>query len=136
MDKQRRVGLRFEPEVGGRFIEVYDEQSGEGYEIGRITAWEPGARLGYTWRQSDWPEEAVTEVDVRFDAVQGGTRVSVRQTGFEKDRLREAEHARLVRLSRAATWAARKAPLPRARIEPVVVFWSAALKRYGAALGA
>jgi uncharacterized protein YndB with AHSA1/START domain len=88
MDKERRLGLRFEPEVGGRFIEVYDADSGEGYEIGRVTAWEPGARLAYTWRQADWPKEAVTEVDVRFEAVPDGTRVSVRHTGFEK--LREA----------------------------------------------
>ena len=63
MDKDRRLGLRFEPYVGGRFIEVYDE-NGEGYEIGRITAWEPGERLAYTWRQSDWPEDAITNVEI------------------------------------------------------------------------
>jgi hypothetical protein len=33
MDKERRRGLRFEPHVGGRFIEVYDD-AGEGLEIG------------------------------------------------------------------------------------------------------
>ena len=88
MDPKRRLGLRFEPGVGGRLIEVYDGESGDGYEIGRVTAWEPGERLGYTWRQADWPEDAVTHVAVRFDAVAAGTRVSVRHTGFEK--LREA----------------------------------------------
>jgi uncharacterized protein YndB with AHSA1/START domain len=88
MDKERRRGLHFEPEVGGRFIEVYDEKTGAGYEIGRVIAWEPGERLSYTWRQADWPEDAITDVDVRFEAVADGTRVSVRHTGFEK--LKEA----------------------------------------------
>ena len=88
MDKERRLGLRFEPEVGGRFIEVYDEETGEGYEIGRVTAWEPGHKLGYTWRQADWPEEAITDVTVTFEPVGNCTRVGVRHTGFEK--LREA----------------------------------------------
>ena len=83
MDKDRRLGLRFESRVGGRFIEVYDED-GEGYEIGRITAWEPGKRLAYTWRQSDWPEDAITDVEITFEPVEGGTRVRMRQTGWER----------------------------------------------------
>ena len=83
MDKQRRRGLRFEPHLGGRFIEVYDDD-GEGFEIGRITDWEPGRLLGYTWRQSDWPEDAVTHVEVHFEPDGDGTRVSVRHSGFEK----------------------------------------------------
>jgi uncharacterized protein YndB with AHSA1/START domain len=83
MDRDRRLGLRFEPYVGGRFLEVYDE-NGEGYEIGHITAWEPGAKVAYTWRQSDWPEEAVTNVEVTFEPVDGGTRVRMRQSGWER----------------------------------------------------
>jgi uncharacterized protein YndB with AHSA1/START domain len=83
MDRERRRGLRFEPYVGGRFIEVYDDD-GEGYEIGRITTWDPGRRLAYTWRQSDWPEDAITDVEVTFEPVDGGTRVRMRQTGWER----------------------------------------------------
>jgi uncharacterized protein YndB with AHSA1/START domain len=83
MDKDRRLGLRFEPRVGGRFIEVYDDD-GEGYEIGRITSWEPGQRLAYTWRQSDWPEDAITDVEITFEPVEAGTRVRMRQTGWER----------------------------------------------------
>jgi uncharacterized protein YndB with AHSA1/START domain len=84
MDKDRRLGLRFEPRVGGRFIEVYDAATGEGYEIGRVTAWEPGSKVAYTWRQSDWPEDAITDVEVTFEPVDGGTRVRIRQTGWER----------------------------------------------------
>jgi uncharacterized protein YndB with AHSA1/START domain len=82
-DKERRLGIRFEPWVGGRFIEVYDDD-GEGFEIGRVTVWEPGRRLGYTWRQADWPEDPVTHVEVTFEPVAGGTRVALTHSGFER----------------------------------------------------
>ena len=84
MDKDRRLGLRFEPHVGGRFLEVHDDETGEGYEIGRISAWEPGKKIAYTWRQSDWPEDAITNVELTFEPVDGGTRVRMRQTGWER----------------------------------------------------
>lgn len=82
-DHRRRRALRFEPGVGGRFIEVYDETSGEGFEIGRISAWEPGRRIAYTWRQADWAPEALTRVEVIFEPVDAGTRVLVRHRGWE-----------------------------------------------------
>ena len=41
-DRGRARGLRIEPFAGGRFVEVYDEASGEGFEIGRVRVWEPG----------------------------------------------------------------------------------------------
>lgn len=83
-DRDRARGLRFEPHVGGRFIEVYDEATGEGFEIGRITVWEPGRRLAYTWRESDWGPEEQTQVDVRFEPVATGTRVTVVHSGWER----------------------------------------------------
>jgi uncharacterized glyoxalase superfamily protein PhnB len=67
----RALTNRIEPGVGGRILEVYDDASGDALEIGRITVWEPGARLAY---RSSVDE---TEVDIRFEAVDGGTRVSV-----------------------------------------------------------
>ncbi|HET7855440.1 MAG TPA: VOC family protein [Gaiellaceae bacterium] len=70
-DSGRAVGMRIEPGVGGRVLEVYD---GDALELGEITAWEPGERLAYRSRVDD------TEVDVRFEAIEGGTRVSVTQT--------------------------------------------------------
>src|SRR5438874_1504371 len=44
-DAARAVGMRCEPGISGRLLEVYDETTGEGRELGRITAWEPGGRL-------------------------------------------------------------------------------------------
>jgi uncharacterized glyoxalase superfamily protein PhnB len=73
-DSSRAIAMRIEPGVGGRVLEVYDDKDGDALELGEITVWEPGARLTYRSLVDD------TEVDVRFDAVEGGTRVRVTQT--------------------------------------------------------
>lgn len=72
-DGGRALAKRFEPGVGGRYLEVYDELTGEALEIGRITAWEPATRLVYRSSTDD------TEVEVRFEATEAGTRVVVEQ---------------------------------------------------------
>jgi len=68
-DFGRALTRRIEPGVGGRVLEVYDDASV--LELGRVTVWEPGRRLAY---RSSVDE---TEVDVRFEADEGGTRVRV-----------------------------------------------------------
>ena len=70
-DASRAIEMRIEPGVDGRVLEVYE---GDALELGRITAWEPGARLAYRSSVDD------SEVDVRFESVEGGTRVRVTQT--------------------------------------------------------
>ena len=37
--------LRFEGHVGGRFVEVFDEEAGDVFVLGRIVTWEPASRL-------------------------------------------------------------------------------------------
>ena len=83
-DAERGLYLRLEPGVGGRFVEVHDAETDTGFEIGRVTAWEPGTRLGLTWTQAGWPEGAATDVEIAFAPVAGGTRVSLEHTGFER----------------------------------------------------
>jgi uncharacterized protein YndB with AHSA1/START domain len=73
--------LAFEPRLGGRFTETLP--SGEVFEIGRITVWEPAARLGFSWRQASFAPSETTEVEVRFEAVGGETRVTVEHRGWE-----------------------------------------------------
>ncbi|ASU83288.1 hypothetical protein CDO52_11315 [Nocardiopsis gilva YIM 90087] len=87
-DPERALELRFEPEAGGRFIEVHDKESGEGFEIGRVLAWEPGKRLVFTWRQRSWEDDESTEVEVNFEPTEEGTRVTVEHSGW--DRVRSA----------------------------------------------
>jgi uncharacterized glyoxalase superfamily protein PhnB len=69
-DSTRAVTKRIEPGIGGRILEVYADGA---LELGRITVWEPGQRLVYRSSVDD------TEVDVRFEAVDDGTKVSVEQ---------------------------------------------------------
>lgn len=74
--------LSFEPGQDGRLIETL--ANGKVFEIGRILAWEPPARLVFTWRQATFPPDLTTEVEVRFEPVGEETRVSVEHRGFDK----------------------------------------------------
>jgi uncharacterized protein YndB with AHSA1/START domain len=67
---EHAVGIRFE---GGRLLELHDD--GDAYEMGRVTAWEPGERLVFVYRSVHLPSELRTEVEIRFEPVGDGTRV-------------------------------------------------------------
>jgi hypothetical protein len=73
--------LAFEPRLGGRFTETSAE--GEVFEIGRITTWQPGAQLGFSWRQATFAPDQVTHVEVRFEPVGAETRVTVEHVGWD-----------------------------------------------------
>jgi len=85
----RAVAIRFEPGVGGRLVEVYDAATGEGREVARVSAWEPGRRLVFV-------DNRDTEVEVTFDATGSvATHVTLEHRGFERLPDAEAEkHAR------------------------------------------
>ena len=84
-DRDRGMSVRIEPGVNGRFIEVYDVQSGSGMEVGRVTAWEPGRRLELTWTQAGWPQGSSTDLEITFEpADDGGTLVRLEHRGFER----------------------------------------------------
>jgi uncharacterized protein YndB with AHSA1/START domain len=74
--------LAFEPGQGGRLTETLE--NGKVFEIGRVLAWEPPARLVFSWRQATFPVDLHTEVEVWFEAVGDETRVSVEHRGFDK----------------------------------------------------
>ncbi len=73
--------LAFEPGVGGRLYATLPD--GSDYEIGRISAWQPGERLVFTWRQSSFTAEQYTEVEVTFEAVEDETRVSIEHRAWD-----------------------------------------------------
>lgn len=74
--------LAFEPGIGGRFTETL--ANGKVFEIGRITVWSPPTHLAFTWRQATFPLDCVTDVDVRFEPADGGTRVTVTHRGWDR----------------------------------------------------
>jgi Activator of Hsp90 ATPase homolog 1-like protein len=84
-DTKRALGIRFEPGVGGRLLEVYDAASGDGREMGRITVWEPGRRLMFV-------DTRGTEVEVTFAESAGGTHVTLEHRGLERLDDHTAEH--------------------------------------------
>lgn len=73
--------LRFEPGEGGRL--VTNLANSKEFEIGRVTAWAPGERLAFTWRQASFPPEQTTHVEVRFEPVGDETRVTVEHRGWD-----------------------------------------------------
>ena len=83
-EPDRGLSIRIEPHVGGRFMEIYDLETGDGYEVGRVTNWEPPRRFAMTWTQVGWPAGVATDVEVSFEPAGEGTRVRLVQTGFER----------------------------------------------------
>jgi len=68
------VAMRCEPGIGGRLMEVYDRATGEGLELARITAWEPGTHLAWQSSLDD------VRIDVRFESTEAGTLVRLEAT--------------------------------------------------------
>jgi uncharacterized protein YndB with AHSA1/START domain len=73
--------LSFEGGAEGRLITTL--ANGKVFEIGRVTAWAPGERLAFTWRQATFAVDQQTEVEVRFEAVGDETRVTVEHRGWD-----------------------------------------------------
>jgi uncharacterized protein YndB with AHSA1/START domain len=82
--------LAFERGEGGRLTETLE--TGKVFEIGKITVWEPPARLVFSYRQANFPPELETEVEVGFEAVGEETRVSVEHRGFDRVPAGAARH--------------------------------------------
>ena len=70
--------MRFED---GRFIEAYE--GGETFEHGRVIAWNPPGRLVFEMRGRNFHPGETTEVEVRFETVERGTRVTVEHRGWD-----------------------------------------------------
>ncbi|HEV2456995.1 MAG TPA: SRPBCC domain-containing protein [Ktedonobacterales bacterium] len=100
-DPRKAVGIRIEPGVGGRWIEVYDAAKDEGFECGRITVWEPGVRFAFLYRDAGHAIDD-TGVEVRFESIGGGTRVTLEHSGWER---LDAERASPSRETKRWGWA-------------------------------
>ena len=72
-----RVGLTFEPGADGGV------RHGEA-EVGRVVAWEPSACVLLEWRPADWEAGEATEVELRFERLVGGTRVTLEHRGLAR----------------------------------------------------
>ncbi len=99
--------LSFESGLGGRLIEAYAD--GTSFVIGRISHWAPGERLVLSWRLPSFADAETTEVDVRFAAIDGGTRVSIEHRGWDTLRAdhpaRHGKQGRDYEFMKAQLWA-------------------------------
>lgn len=71
----------FEGRVGGRIYEV--DRGGEEHTWGSVTGFDPPTRVAFTWHPGMAPETS-QDVEVRFLAAEGGTRVELTHTGWER----------------------------------------------------
>jgi uncharacterized protein YndB with AHSA1/START domain len=80
---KRRGSLFFEPGMGGRLFETFDDVQGScTHEVGRVTSWDPPSRLELEWRGVNYAPGEKTFVEVSFEPVGKGTLVTVRHHGF------------------------------------------------------
>jgi uncharacterized protein YndB with AHSA1/START domain len=80
------TNLVIEGRVGGRFYQVYED--GTELDIGCVTAYQPPTVVAFTWRAPSW--DGPTQVEIRFAADGGGTRIELEHSGWERsDTVRE-----------------------------------------------
>lgn len=74
------IGLTMAPHVGGQIVETAADGSTSVW--GTLTAWEPPARVAFTWHPG-WPADEATHVEVVFEDEAGHTVVTLTHTGWE-----------------------------------------------------
>lgn len=87
------AGVALDGRIGGLIVETLRDGSTSAW--GTITRWAPPHEVAFTWHPARGPEEA-TEVSVAFDAVDGGTEVTLVHTGWANRRDDDDLHARYV----------------------------------------
>jgi uncharacterized protein YndB with AHSA1/START domain len=72
--------VAFEPSVGGRLFERTED--GTEHTWGRVSAWEPGVRVAFSWHVGRAPGTAQA-IEVSFVARDGGTGVRLVHSGWQ-----------------------------------------------------
>jgi hypothetical protein len=113
-----------EGRLGGRIFER--ARDGTEHEWGRVTLWEPPARLGYTWHLGGHPDVA-TDVEIGFVVGEDDTTVvRIEHQGWErlgdradawKERNRIGWKSLLAHLAQAASWESDRALDPDPKTE-------------------
>ena len=88
VSRERAARCAIEPRAGGEVFEVGDD--GAKFVWGTVLVWEPPHRFVMTWHPGRDASSA-QEVEIRFTAGDGGTRVELEHRGWEKLGDRAAE---------------------------------------------
>ena len=58
-----------------------------------MTAYQPPSIVAFSWRAPSWDADAITQVEIRFSAETGGTRIEFEHRGWEQSaKTREARN--------------------------------------------
>jgi uncharacterized protein YndB with AHSA1/START domain len=80
--QEHASGVRFEPRVGGRVVELTDD--GVEHRWADVIAWDPPYRFALAWHPSIDPD-AATVLEVHFTALDsGGTRIELEHRAWEE----------------------------------------------------
>jgi uncharacterized protein YndB with AHSA1/START domain len=93
-DTYRTTAWTGDVRVGGTWRTDGVGADGQRFSVeGEFLVVEPPQKLVQTWRY-DWdPQASTTTITWRFDAIEGGTRVTVRHEGFGEAHAACADHA-------------------------------------------
>jgi SAM-dependent methyltransferase len=64
------LGMQLEAGVHGRVLD-------DATEVGRVICWQPHEKIALEWHGADWQSAEVTAVELRFEPIEGGTRVTL-----------------------------------------------------------
>jgi uncharacterized protein YndB with AHSA1/START domain len=73
-----------EGKVDGKYWLLYPNEEG-GYHyrmLGKVTHWDEHKKLGFTWHWDFEPESQVLNVEMEFEAVEGGVRLKIKHSKF------------------------------------------------------
>jgi len=68
-------GIGFQPGAGGLVVEGRET-------VGRIVDWTPGEHAALEWRPAPWSPGEVTAIDLRVDAIDQGSRITLEHRGW------------------------------------------------------
>ena len=71
------LGMQFEAGVNGRVLDGATE-------VGRVICWQPHEKIVLEWHGADWRPLEVTTVELRFEPIEGGTRVTLEHAEWDR----------------------------------------------------
>jgi uncharacterized protein YndB with AHSA1/START domain len=76
--------LWLEPGVGGRLLHARGDDRDDAFEVGRVRVWDPPHRLVFSWRLPNFTTDQVTEVEICFERIGEGTRLTLTHRGWDR----------------------------------------------------
>lgn len=77
-------GVTIEPRVGGQFRERWEDDEGKAQlASGKVTFVKEKKQITFTWREKDWPKEAITECTFLIEDQGAKCTLTLKHQGWE-----------------------------------------------------